>query len=139
MFLDSRFRGNDEENRSDVTAMSDFVSSVPDDSPGLPSIFKIPDEIDWTAWHELRVELDHHQLRFRLNGTGLSIKTCLVNGLLGAGMRVEHLGIGISSFTLTEGFEEPADLARARAALQRALLRIRVAERHRREGPRSRG
>jgi F-type H+-transporting ATPase subunit epsilon len=40
---------------------------------------------------------------------------------------------------LTEGFEEPADLARARAALQRALLRIRVAERRRREGPRSRG
>lgn len=40
---------------------------------------------------------------------------------------------------LSEGFEEPADLARARAALQRALIRIRVAERHRREGPRSRG
>ena len=38
-----------------------------------------------------------------------------------------------------QGFEEPADLARARASLQRALLRIRVAERHRREGPRSRG
>jgi F-type H+-transporting ATPase subunit epsilon len=40
---------------------------------------------------------------------------------------------------LAEGFEEPADLARARASLQRALLHIRVAERHRREGPRSRG
>jgi F-type H+-transporting ATPase subunit epsilon len=40
---------------------------------------------------------------------------------------------------LSEGFEEPADLARARASLQRALVRIRVAERHRREGPRSRG
>ncbi len=40
---------------------------------------------------------------------------------------------------LAEGFEEPADLARARAALQRALLRIRVAERRRREGPRQRG
>jgi F-type H+-transporting ATPase subunit epsilon len=40
---------------------------------------------------------------------------------------------------LSENFEEPADLARARAALQKALLRIRVAERHRREGPRSRG
>ena len=40
---------------------------------------------------------------------------------------------------LAEGFEEPADLARARAALQRALLRIRVAERRRREGPRPRG
>ncbi len=31
---------------------------------------------------------------------------------------------------------EPADLARARAQLQKALLRIRVAERRRREGPR---
>ena len=40
---------------------------------------------------------------------------------------------------LTESFEEPADLARARASLQRALLQIRVAERRRREGPRSRG
>ena len=40
---------------------------------------------------------------------------------------------------LSEGFDEPADLARARAALQRALLHIRVAERRRREGPRHRG
>lgn len=40
---------------------------------------------------------------------------------------------------LAESFEEPADLARARAALQRALLRIRVGERRRREGPRGRG
>jgi F-type H+-transporting ATPase subunit epsilon len=40
---------------------------------------------------------------------------------------------------LSEGFEEPADLARARASLQRALIRIRVAERRHREGPRSRG
>jgi F-type H+-transporting ATPase subunit epsilon len=34
---------------------------------------------------------------------------------------------------------EPADLAAARAALQTALLRIRVAERRHREGPRRRG
>lgn len=40
---------------------------------------------------------------------------------------------------LAEGFEEPADLARARASLQRALIRIRVGERRRREGPRQRG
>jgi F-type H+-transporting ATPase subunit epsilon len=39
---------------------------------------------------------------------------------------------------LEAGFVEPADLAIARAALQRALLRIRVAERRRREGPRRR-
>lgn len=39
---------------------------------------------------------------------------------------------------LEEGFSEPADLARARAAMQRALLRIRVAERRHREGPRHR-
>ena len=34
---------------------------------------------------------------------------------------------------------EPADLASARASLQQALLRIRVAERRHREGPRHRG
>lgn len=39
---------------------------------------------------------------------------------------------------LEAGFVEPSDLAAARAALQRALLRIRVAERRRREGPRRR-
>jgi F-type H+-transporting ATPase subunit epsilon len=40
---------------------------------------------------------------------------------------------------LESGFHEGADLATARAAMQQALLHIRVAERHRREGPRSRG
>lgn len=40
---------------------------------------------------------------------------------------------------IAEGFAEPADLARARAAMERALLRIRVAERRHREGPRRRG
>lgn len=39
---------------------------------------------------------------------------------------------------IQEGFEEPADLARARAAMERALLHIRVAERRHREGPRRR-
>jgi F-type H+-transporting ATPase subunit epsilon len=36
------------------------------------------------------------------------------------------------------GYHEGADLASARAALQQALLRIRVAERRHREGPRHR-
>ena len=41
--------------------------------------------------------------------------------------------------TLTSGAElEPEDLARARVRLQKALLRIRVAERRRHEGPRHR-
>jgi len=40
---------------------------------------------------------------------------------------------------LESGFHEGADLSAARAAMQQALLHIRVAERHRREGPRSRG
>jgi F-type H+-transporting ATPase subunit epsilon len=39
---------------------------------------------------------------------------------------------------LEVGFVEPADLAQARAALQAALVRIRVAERRHREGPRRR-
>jgi F-type H+-transporting ATPase subunit epsilon len=40
---------------------------------------------------------------------------------------------------LETGYQEGADLAAARAALQQALLRIRVAERRHREGPRHRG
>lgn len=40
---------------------------------------------------------------------------------------------------LESGYHEGADLAAARAALQQALLRIRVAERRYREGPRRRG
>ena len=39
---------------------------------------------------------------------------------------------------IAAGFDEPADLAKARAAMERALLRIRVAERRHREGPRKR-
>ena len=40
---------------------------------------------------------------------------------------------------LESGFHEGADLSAARAQLQQSLLLIRVAERRRREGPRSRG
>ena len=40
--------------------------------------------------------------------------------------------------SIETGYHEPADLAAARAALQQALLRIRVAERRHREGPRRR-
>jgi F-type H+-transporting ATPase subunit epsilon len=40
---------------------------------------------------------------------------------------------------LETGYHEAADLSAARAALQQALLRIRVAERRHREGPRRRG
>jgi F-type H+-transporting ATPase subunit epsilon len=40
---------------------------------------------------------------------------------------------------LETGYHEGADIAVARAALQQALLRIRVAERRHREGPRRRG
>jgi F-type H+-transporting ATPase subunit epsilon len=39
---------------------------------------------------------------------------------------------------LESGYHEGADLSAARAALQQALLRIRVAERRHREGPRHR-
>jgi F-type H+-transporting ATPase subunit epsilon len=40
--------------------------------------------------------------------------------------------------SIQQGFDEPADLARARASMERALLRIRVAERRHREGRRTR-
>ena len=80
--------------------------SVPDDSPGLPSIFKVPDEVDWTAWHDVRLEVDAHRLRLDFNGTALAVKTSLANGLSDFTIGVEHLSIAISSFRLTEGFEE---------------------------------
>jgi F-type H+-transporting ATPase subunit epsilon len=44
-----------------------------------------------------------------------------------------------AELALESGYHEAADLASARAALQHALLRVRVAERRHREGPRSRG
>jgi len=40
---------------------------------------------------------------------------------------------------LSSAYVEPTDQAAARAALDRALLRIRVAERRQHEGPRRRG
>ena len=40
---------------------------------------------------------------------------------------------------LETGYHEGADLSSARAALQQALTRIRIAERRHREGPRRRG
>ena len=40
---------------------------------------------------------------------------------------------------LSSAYVEASDVASARAALERALLRIRVAERRHREGPRARG
>jgi F-type H+-transporting ATPase subunit epsilon len=46
---------------------------------------------------------------------------------------------GEAERALESGFHEGADLAAARAALQQALLRIRVAERRHREGPRRHG
>jgi len=80
--------------------------TVPDDSPGLPSIFKLPREIDWSASHHLRIEVDHHRLRINLDGTALAINTSLANGLREVGIRVEHLALELSAFSLTEGFEE---------------------------------
>jgi F-type H+-transporting ATPase subunit epsilon len=44
----------------------------------------------------------------------------------------------VAERALEQGFDEPADLARARAAMERALVRIRVAERRHREGRRPR-
>jgi F-type H+-transporting ATPase subunit epsilon len=46
---------------------------------------------------------------------------------------------GEAERALESGYHEGADLSAARAALQQALLRIRVAERRHREGPRRRG
>ncbi|HKP70909.1 MAG TPA: hypothetical protein VJV05_16590, partial [Pyrinomonadaceae bacterium] len=80
--------------------------TVPDDSPGLPSIFKLPPGIDWSAWHELRIEVDRHRVSICLDNSALNIKTCLANGLDEVALRVENLELAIATSCLTEGFEE---------------------------------
>ena len=80
--------------------------TVPDDSPGLTSIFKLPEDIDWTAWHDVRIEVDRHRVCINIDGAALALKTSLANGLDCVTIRVEHLAIAVTSFSLTEGFEE---------------------------------
>ena len=80
--------------------------TVPDDTPGLPSILKLPEDFDWTAEHTLRIELDHRRLHLNLDAAALSVRTFFGSGVRHLAIVTRHLELTISSGSLTEGFEE---------------------------------
>ncbi len=94
---------------------------------------------------ELRIRKGAEEERFAIAGGFLQVRPDRVvvmaeNAELGAEIDLQRAQKAREEAELTLATDElePADLARARAALQKALLRIRVAEHHRREGPRHR-
>ncbi len=95
---------------------------------------------------ELQVRRGGHQVSFAIFGGFLQVRPDKVVVLAETADMASEIDLeraqrarADAERALEAGYVEPADLARTRAALQRALLRIRVAERHRPEGPRHRG
>ena len=95
---------------------------------------------------ELRIRKGADQESFAIAGGFLQVRPDRVvvmaeTAELGSEIDLEraHNAREEAERTLEVSYLEPADLARARAGLQKALLRIRVAERRRREGPRHHG
>ncbi|MEO6333824.1 MAG: glycoside hydrolase family 43 protein [Pyrinomonadaceae bacterium] len=80
---------------------------VPEDSNGLPAIFKLPEDFDWTAPHILRVEADFRRVKIELDGTAMpKLNTFLGIPLSSMSISSENQSIALLSFELTEGFEE---------------------------------
>jgi len=97
------------------------------------------------GYGELKVRKDGHEESFAIVGGFLQVRPDKVvvmaeTASLASEIDLEkmHEARKEAQRALDSGFHEGADLAAARASLQHALLHIRVAERHRREGPRSR-
>ena len=80
--------------------------TVPDDTPGLPSILKLPNDFDWTADHTFRIELDHRRLYLKLDAATLAVRTFLGSRVRSLAIVTRHLPLAIGSGSLTEGFEE---------------------------------
>jgi F-type H+-transporting ATPase subunit epsilon len=81
---------------------------------------------------ELRIRKDGQEESFAIAGGFLQVRPDKVV------VMAETADLA-SEIDLERGSQEGADLSAARAQLQQALLRIRVAERRHREGPRRRG
>ena len=130
-------------------AYSDEVDSVV--CPGLEGeIGVLPHHaplVSTLGLGELRIRKGGQEEFFAIAGGFLQVRPDKVVVMAETADLASEIDVGLAEEArreaeraLSEGFEEPADLARARASLQRALLRIQVAERRRhREGPRSRG
>ena len=95
---------------------------------------------------ELRIRKDGEVETFAIAGGFLQVRPDKVGGMAGMADMAAEIDLEKAEEARKEaeralegGFHEGADLAAARAALQVALLRQRVAERRHREGPRRRG
>ena len=95
---------------------------------------------------ELKIRKDGHEEAFAIVGGFLQVRPDKVVVMAETASLASEIDLEKAQEArkeaqraLESGFHEGSDLASARAAMQHALLHIRVAERHRREGPRSRG
>ena len=109
---------------------------LPHHAPLLPTL----------GYGELRIRKDGREEYFAIAGGFLQVRPDKVVVMAETAdmaseidLQKAHAARAEAERALEAGFVEPADLSMARAQLQRALLRIRVAERRHREGPRQRG
>ena len=80
---------------------------VPADSTGFPLICKLPEDFDWLAVHVLRIEADHRRLKICLDGGAMpKVNTFLSATVSSLSIVTENQSATISSFMLTEGYEE---------------------------------
>jgi F-type H+-transporting ATPase subunit epsilon len=98
------------------------------------------------GYGELRIRKAGHEESFAIAGGFLQVRPDKVVVMAETADMASQIDVqralaakGEAERALEAGFVEPADLSLARAQLQRALLRIRIAERRHREGPRQRG
>ena len=96
---------------------------------------------------ELRVRKDGTEESFAIIGGFLQVRPDKVVVMAETADMASEIDLGTAQEARKEaermlaegGYDEGVDLTMARAALQQALLRVRVAERRHREGPRHRG
>ena len=98
------------------------------------------------GYGELKIRKDGHEESFAIVGGFLQVRPDKVVVMAETASLASEIDLEKAQEArkeaeraLESGFHEGSDLSTARASLQHALLHVRVAERHRREGPRSRG
>lgn len=80
---------------------------VPEDSAGLPTIRKLPDDFDWNAPHLLRIDVDYRHVCITLDAAAVpKIDAYLAANVASFSVHSENQSLAIDSLQYTEGFEE---------------------------------
>ncbi len=69
-------------------------------------VYDLPDDLDLTSFHHLRVEADHRSVVISLDEVELVVRTSLPWPARTIALVAEGHGVGFSAFALTRGFEE---------------------------------